>query len=131
MLLMLGTNDGLTLTDNSNRDSYRQLLTALRAEMKPDALLILITPPHATENPDRVNYGYAAAVENARSEVLAIAAEENLPVIDAYADSPIQAENEAVYQNVDGLHLNRAGYQAFAQYLAGALHEISDRFPAT
>jgi len=125
ILVMLGTNRGLTLLGPENKASYQALLDRIRGQMKTGAALVLVTPPHATENPEKVNYGYAPAVENARAEVLALAAANGLPVIDAYAESPIQADREDVYQPVDGLHMGREGYQAFAGFIARQLQEIA------
>lgn len=125
VLVMLGTNRGLTLLGPENKDAYQTLIRRLKEQMKSGSTLLLVTPPHATEDPSKVNDGYAPAVENARTEVLALAAANGLPVIDAYAESPIQAAREDVYQPVDGLHMGREGYEAFAGYIAQKIQEMT------
>ena len=125
VLVMLGTNRGLTLLGPENKDAYQALIRRLKEQMKSGSTLLLVTPPHATEDPEKVRCGYAPAVENARTEVLALAAVNGLAVIDAYAESPIQAAREDVYQPVDGLHMGREGYEAFAGYMAEKVQEMT------
>lgn len=121
VILMLGTNLGL-YGDLGN--DYRLLVSEVQGDMKADAVLVLVTPPHATEDESKPNYGYHENVVSAVEFVRELAAEEGLSLIDAYADSPIQPENEEVYQANDGLHMCEAGYEAFAEFMAGELERI-------
>ncbi|MBQ8813688.1 MAG: SGNH/GDSL hydrolase family protein [Lachnospiraceae bacterium] len=121
VILMLGTNLGL---EGELGSAYEQLVNEVREDLKAEATLVLVTPPHATEDVTRPNYGYDQNVKSAVEFVRAFAAAEGLPLIDAYADSPIQPENEDKYQSHDGLHMNEAGYEAFAEFVAEELRKI-------
>jgi len=125
VLIMLGTNEGLTLSGTENREAYQALIDDIRSRLKESACLVLVTPPHATEDDTKTNYGYAPAVENTRTVVWELGIKNNLPVIDAYAESPIQPDREDEYQPVDGLHLGREGYRAFAWYMGETLSEMT------
>lgn len=125
VILMLGTNLGL---EGDLGEAYRQLVGEVRKDMKEDAVLILVTPPHATEDETKPNYGYHENVVSAVEFVREFAAAEGLPLIDAYADSPIQPENEDVYQTNDGLHMCEAGYEAFARFMAEEVERILEDF---
>lgn len=125
VLIMLGTNGGLSTGGNTAQlTAYKQLVTAVREKAPADCAVVLMTPPHATTDHDRSNYGYAPNVENAVKEVRAYAADRGLPLIDVYAESPIQADKEDLYQPVDGLHLNAEGYKALASFIAEKLEAI-------
>ena len=124
VLIMLGTNGGITFSGKKNKQYYEMLIKAVRKDMKKGAKLVLVTPPHATEDPKKSNCGYNPWVQNAHEEVAALAAEYKLPLIDAYLESPIQADKEDIYQNVDGLHLTSRGYHDFAEFIAEKLEEI-------
>lgn len=115
VLIMLGTNKGL---GDSYGTSYSTLVDKVQADMKDGAVLVLITPPTTTVE---ANIPY---VEGAHEFVLNLAKEKNLPVIDAYTDSPIQTINVYIYQSNDGLHMNEQGYAAFAEFIAAELEEI-------
>lgn len=121
VIVMLGTNAGLRDQHGAN---YETLIGEIRRDMKADAILVLVAPPHATEDPSKLNYGYNENVFSAVEFVRAFAAEEGIPLIDAYADSPIQPENEDQYQSCDGLHMNDAGYKAFAEFVTEELKTI-------
>jgi len=121
VVLMLGTNLGL---EGELGEDYGRLVDEIQRDMKQGAELILVAPPHATEDPSRPNYGYNGNVKSAAEFVCGFAVERGLPLIDAYADSPIQSENEDKYQSHDGLHMNEAGYEAFAAFVAEKLAEI-------
>jgi len=125
ILLMLGTNKGLAM-DSQYYTDYCTLVDKILAEKKPEAQLILITPPSATTNPLKTNYGYMDNVTSANAAVLAIAKEKGLVCFDALKMSPIQPDKENLYQSYDGLHLNARGYEAFAGYIAKELSKILD-----
>ena len=119
ILVMLGTNAGMA--DKSLQQRYRSLLKQLDKDKKEGAIVVLVTPPHATEIEGKVNYGYNPNVVSAAEYVRSYAASKGYLLIDAYSDSPVQEENEAIYQPNDGLHMNSVGYKAFAEFIAGKL----------
>lgn len=123
ILLMLGTNKGLA-EDTPFHTDYVRLVNEILTAKKPSAQLILITPPSATTDPAKINYGYMDNVLSANAAVKAIAKEKGLICFDALNDSPIQPETEERYQSFDGLHMNAAGYEAFARYIAEELDKI-------
>lgn len=118
ILVMLGTNQGLA---GMMRKQYKTLIQTLLEDKKPGAKLILITPPSATTDSNKINYGYYDNVLSANASVIALAKEKGLIYFDALKDSPIQPEVEDQYQDFDGLHMNAAGYLAFAEYIAAEL----------
>ena len=121
ILVMLGTNLGLSYDgDTTHRDSYRALLCRLKEDY-PSSVIVCLTPPHATVRPEYPNCGYEKYVENARKDIIKIAKELSLPLIDVWKDSPIQDGHEEEYQPVDGLHLGRTGYALLASFIAGEL----------
>jgi len=120
ILLMLGTNKGLA-ADTELYGDYAALVEGILADKKEGALLVLVTPPSATTDETKINCGYMDSVISARDGVVKIAREKALPLIDAYRNSPIQPDTEDIYQSLDGLHLTRDGYEAFARYIAGEL----------
>ena len=125
VLIMLGTNGGITVGGSrKGLTAYRNLVEKVRHDAPEGCKVVLLTPPHATEDPKRSNYGYAPWVINAAEEVRAYAASARLPLIDVYADSPIQADREDDYQPVDGLHCSAAGYEALAEFIAAKLENI-------
>lgn len=125
VLIMLGTNGGMTLNGNeTQKTGYMGLIMQVQADMKEGAKLVLITPPHATETEGKVNYGYNPNAENAAETVRELAERFDTYLIDAYKDGPIQADKEDIYQPVDGLHLSEEGYKALASFIAAQLDEI-------
>lgn len=121
VLLMLGSNAGLR---EDTAPDYVRLVEAIRADMKEGATLVLMTPTHATEDPRRINCGYNPNVLSAVEFIRGYADAEHLPLVDAYAHSPIQPENEDRYQCNDGLHMCEAGLQAFAKFVNEELKRI-------
>lgn len=125
ILLMLGTNKGLSGTSQYYRD-YRTLVEKILADKRPDATLILITPPSATRDSSKINFGYMNNVYTANKSVKEIAKAKGLICFDAYNQSPIQPETEDLYQSFDGLHMNAEGYLLFAEYIAETLSRYID-----
>lgn len=121
IVIMLGSNLGLQGTYGA---SYKKIVKKVQHDMKEGATIILVTPPHATENPDQSNYGYNPDVIGAVKVIRNYAAETGLAIIDAYTNSPIQAENEDLYQPNDGLHMAEDGYKAFAEFMAEEIRKI-------
>ncbi len=121
VLLMLGTNGGLHPENDTqgNRD-YETLVSCIRLDA-PQAELILITPPHVTENPDYSNCGYAPQVRDAAGFVRGFAKAKGLRLIDAAEFSEFTAENEHILQPNDGLHFGQLGYETLAKNIAKQL----------
>lgn len=118
ILVMLGTNGGHSITqDTESNRAYISLLELIRKDA-PDAKLVLLTPPHATENPEYSNCGYSEQVQEAVIFVRQTAEKLKLPLIDVAACDKFCEENEAVYQANDGLHFVEAGYRELAAFLA-------------
>ncbi len=125
VLLMLGTNGGLTVNGNTaERRAYEELLQRIEREKKPGCKVVLMTPPHATEIEGKVNFGYAPWVENAAEVTRELARQQGRALIDVYSESPITAENEEIYQPNDGLHLSDKGYEVLAGFIAEKLSGI-------
>lgn len=121
IIIMAGTNGGLELIgDRTNYDSYLTLVQSIRSDI-PGAQVILVTPPHATEDETKVNYGYMPNVSSAYSGVYKIAEICVVPVFDAFRDSGIDAETEEIMQPNDGLHFGGIGYASFAAYITNQL----------
>ena len=122
-LIMLGTNQGLSLGSDKHLISYQQLICKIK-KAEPQTKIVLVTPPPATINPSQVNFGYAPNVENAVKEVIALAKKESLPLIDLYHSGVFSAENEPVTQPRDGLHFGYLGYQKLALFLGEELQKL-------
>lgn len=130
ILVMLGTNVGMK--ERAQQLSYTNLLRRIERGKKEGAAVVLITPPHATNTPGKASYGHGYP-ENALSSAeyqRAFAEEHGYLLIDAYKDSPITEENEALYQSNDGLHMNEEGYRVFAAFIAEQLRELGVIPPA-
>ncbi len=121
IVIMLGTNRGL---EGTYTDYYSQLIKDVKKDMKDDAVLILVTPPSATIDKLKVNFGYMTNISNAYYVVKQQAKKEKLDLIDAFKYSPIQPATEDEYQANDGLHMVEAGYKAFAEYMAEEIVKI-------
>ena len=118
VLIMLGSNGGLTFSGDKELLGYKSLISEVKKKVKPECKVILLTPTHATVNPERYTYGWFRSIENAVSEVRKLADGKDFHLIDVFAESPIQSENEDIYQPVDGVHMCAAGYEALARFLA-------------
>ncbi len=126
IILMLGTNGGQEPNDPDAPENvaYDALVKTLQADAPMSAKLVLCTPPHATENPEYSNCGYAPQVKKAVEFVRAYAAAENLPLIETAKCPAFVAENEHIYQANDGLHFIEAGYIVLADYIGDALKDL-------
>jgi lysophospholipase L1-like esterase len=122
-LIMLGTNQGLSLGSDKHLCAYKQLICKIK-KTEPQTKIVLVTPPRATINPKQVNFGYAGNVENAVKEVILLAKSENLPLIDLYHSGVFTEENEDVVQPRDGLHFGYLGYKKLALFLGEELQKL-------
>jgi DNA-binding FrmR family transcriptional regulator/lysophospholipase L1-like esterase len=124
VLVMLGTNGGHRASAVTEENiAYEELIGEIRADA-PEAKLILLTPPHATENPEMSNCGYHKQVQEAAGFVRQFAEREKLPLIDVAHYDRFCAETENIYQANDGLHFVDAGYRQLAAFLAERIREI-------
>jgi lysophospholipase L1-like esterase len=115
ILIMLGTNRGLS---GDYEIYYRNIISAIKADMKDGAAIILVAPPSATKDASKAHYGWHPNVIDATNKVKELSESLGLPMINAYAMSPIQPHTEYKYQPIDGLHLSEDGYRAFAKFMA-------------
>ena len=121
VVILLGSNGGHeTEVNTPANDDFRELLRLCRQDA-PEAKFFLCTPPHATENPAWSNYGYAPQVAKAVGFVRILAAETGIPLIETALCPEFTAENEEIYQSNDGIHMNRAGYEALAKFIAAGM----------
>ncbi len=125
IIIMLGTNGGQHPTDMTVKENaaYKELVELCKKDA-PEAKIVLCTPPHATEDPEFSNCGYAPQVNDAVDFVRLFAKTEGLPLIDVAACPEFTAENEHIYQSNDGLHFVEAGYKALAKFIAENLKSI-------
>lgn len=125
LVVMLGTNGGLSPREETQGDrDYVTLLSLLHRDA-PDAVIVLCTPPHATENPECSNYGYAEQVRDAVEFVTDHAKKHGYPLIDVYHSGLFTAENESEMQPNDGLHFSELGYRTLADCIYdGILREV-------
>ena len=112
--VMLGTNHGL---DGKLGEDYLALLDGIDAQKKPDAKIVLLTPPHVTSDPRRRSDNLHLAIAKAAGVVRRIAAERGLEVIDALVYGPLQDGTEEFLQSNDGVHMTEQGYRAFASFV--------------
>lgn len=124
VIIMLGTNGGLDYDADiqGNRD-YEAIIDRCRCDA-PLAEIVLCTPPHATENPEYSNFGYASNVEKAVRFVRKFAEKNQFKVIDVAKCSAYTAENEKIMQPNDGLHFSKIGYKTLAEYIAKNLYSM-------
>ncbi len=117
ILVMLGTNAGLA---GEYKECYEKLIKTLEKDV-PRAEVILITPPHVTENPEYSNCGYIGNVITAVACAREFAASCGNRLIDLATHPEFTAENEKIMQSNDGLHYNETGYKHMAIFIADAL----------
>ena len=124
ILIMLGSNGGLNPEKEiQGNDDYKKLISLLKADA-PQAKIVLITPPHVTENPEYSNCGYINNVLKARAYVKILAEKYNLPLIDLGSFEEFNKETEEIYQSNDGLHFNEKGYKVMAEFIEKELKAL-------
>lgn len=121
IIIMLGTNGGLDLNPETKGNlDYKYIVDRCRTDA-PNAEIILCTPPHATENPEYSNFGYADRVKNAVLFVRKFAKENGIKLIDVAKCPYFTVATENIMQPNDGLHFGRFGYEKLAEYIASFL----------
>lgn len=124
ILVMLGTNGGHSVSeDTEDNRAYLALLEQLKQDA-PGAKLVLMTPPHATQNPEMSNCGYSDQAREAAAWVRRAAEKQGLALIDVGRYEAFCAENEYRYQANDGLHFVEEGYRELASFVAGSLKSL-------
>lgn len=123
IILLLGTNGGNTPEGNSDCDLAYKEIIKLCQEQSPKAQLFLCTPPHATTNPKKSNFGYYENVKNAAIFVKNLAKTAHFHEIDLFNDSRFNSENEYIMQPNDGLHFSELGYQTLAKIIYDSIKQ--------
>lgn len=126
IIIMLGTNGGqkpdLDCDVPGNAD-YKEIVELCKKDA-PNAKIVLCTPPHATENPEMSNCGYAGQVKEAVEFVRMFADKYGYDMIDVANCPDFTSESEQVMQPNDGLHFGKDGYQALAAYIERGLRDL-------
>ncbi len=121
IIVMLGTNGGMSPDQESEENkAYKALISELEKDA-PKAKIFLCTPPHATENPEFSNFGYANQVENAVKFIRKYAEENGKALIDVANCPYFTAETENIMQPNDGLHFGKLGYEKLAEFISAHL----------
>ncbi len=126
ILVMLGTNAGLK-SSPGQYDAYRELVALLEKDRKEGAMIVLVTPPHASAIKPQVSDVTLRGLKEAAETVRAFAKANGYPLIDTQDSGPITEDMENIYQPNDGLHFSEAGYHALADYVAEQLRQILSR----
>lgn len=124
ILVMLGTNGGHSECEETEDNRAYLALLALLKRDAPQAGLVLLTPPHATQDPHMSNCGYSDQARAAAAFVRREAKKQGLALIDVGRYEAFCAENESRYQANDGLHFVEEGYRELASYIAQNLRRL-------
>jgi len=114
IIIMLGTNGGQTPEGNSECDLAYIEITNRCLKQAPNSKIFLCTPPHATTNPKKSNFGYYEQVKDAAIFVKNLKEATSFELIDIFNDDHFNDENEDIMQPNDGLHFSEIGYQTLA-----------------
>lgn len=124
VLVMLGSNGGHSSTEETEGNlNFQKLLDEIGKDAE-NAQVVLITPPHVTENPEFSNCGYKKQVDEAVLFVRRLAQERGLPLIEGALIDEFNEQTEHLYQSNDGLHFNRDGYEIMAKYIFEGLKKL-------
>lgn len=117
IIILLGTNGGNTPEGNSKSDlAYKEIIKRCQTQ-SPKAEIFLCTPPHATTNPKKSNFGFYENTKNAAICVKNLAKTQHLHEIDLFNDITFNSDNEDIMQPNDGLHFSEVGYQELAHII--------------
>lgn len=125
VLIMLGTNGGLDPEKDTQGNTDFNMLVSLVSLDAKNAKIVLITPPHVTENPEYSNCGYINNVLKAQQFVKNASVELELPLIDLGAFKEFNEKTEKIYQPNDGLHFNEEGYKVMADFIEKELRKLN------
>lgn len=124
VVIMLGTNGGLDpKTDTQANADYRKIVEKCK-EQSNGAKIAVVTPPHATNNPEFSNYGFAPRVNAAVDFVREFAKVNDVYLFDLANTDLFTDENENVMQANDGLHFVEIGYKTLAEYIEKEIRKI-------
>ena len=124
VIILLGSNGGLDPEKETQGNlDYKELVSLCRRDA-PEAKICLVTPPHATENPEMSNYGYAPQVQRAVEETKKLADELNCELIDLASCPDFTSENEEIMQPNDGVHFSETGYKIMSDFILARLKEL-------
>jgi lysophospholipase L1-like esterase len=125
VLIMLGSNGGLDPAKETQGNADFIDLISLVREDAPKSIVVLITPPHVTENPEYSNCGYISNVLKAQKFVKEVSKKLSLPLIDLGAFEEFNADTEKIYQPNDGLHFTEKGYRVMAEFIEKELKKLN------
>ncbi len=118
IIIMLGTNGGLKIDEPNYQGNLDYIELVKVCKMRaPSAKIFLCTPPHATQNPKRSNFGYAKQAEEGAEFVRSFAKENDLFLVDTAACPDFTDKNEDIMQPNDGLHFGEIGYYILAKFI--------------
>ncbi len=126
IVICLGTNGGIDPMnfDAPENKAYLEIIELCKKDA-PDARILLCTPPHATENPEYSNCGYAKQIKDAVDFVRTLCAKNGYLMLDLYARPEFSAQTEYIMQPNDGLHFSEIGYLVLAHIVADAIRELN------
>ena len=98
-------------------------------EAYPGITVILVTPKYCVINgEDCMTRDFGGGTLTAYVDAIkTVGAEENIPVIDSFYESGINAENIMDYTGGEGLHFNREGVIFYGDYLGDEILKIMNR----
>lgn len=121
IIIMLGTNGGQTSEGNSKDDlAYKEIIRRCHNESKK-ARIVLVTPPHATTDMSKSNYGYYPNAKNAAAFISRYSKEKGYQLIDLFNDNHFNSDNEDIMQPNDGLHFSEIGYKTMAEIIFSSI----------
>lgn len=121
IIIMLGTNGGHTALENSEDDlAFVEILNRCHKAANK-AQIVLVTPPHATTDKKKSNYGYYPNAKNAADFISKFAKENGYPLVDLFNDKHFTSDNEDVMQPNDGLHFSEIGYKTIAEIIYSSI----------
>ncbi len=98
-------------------------------EAYPNITVILVTPKYCVINEkDCMTEDYGGGVLTAYVDAIkTVGAEENIPVIDSFYESGIDADNIMYYTSGEGLHFNREGVIFYGDHIGDEILKIMNR----
>ena len=124
IIIMLGTNGGQTSQGNSKDDlAFISIVNKCRLDSKK-ARIVLVTPPHATTDKNKSNYGYYNNVKSAAEFISNFASVNGYQLIDLFNDNHFNSDNEDIMQPNDGLHFSEIGYKTMAEIIYSSIKDL-------
>ncbi len=121
VIIMLGSNGGLTaFRDSEDNAAYDELVRLIQSDC-PNAVIYLCPPPHITAGLSVEAVVHVNAVAQGRTFARRYAAEHGLRLIPTDKIPKFTEENEYIYQPNDGCHFSEKGYRVLASFIADNL----------